>query len=599
MARSTGAKNKARTQRGVQRSLRDTRPDANAAVDALRAQAAGLGLSLEQRTFVTSLLDSFAHVSRERQDLEHERIALAAELERSELRNKKLTFLAYGKKTERLSRDELGQLVLSLGGSDREASGAEPEVPHAEAPSEPAAGESTDEEQPEQAAEPASKLKRKRPNHPGRTKLSPELERIITPVAVPAEQRLCACCHHEMQVIDHVDHERIEYVPAKVVVHVERREKLACRRSDCRGDITAAPRASEHAGRRRAGGSLLAQLIEAKCDDGLPVERQRDQWRRLGFDVPATTLYSYWTHATSLLLPVARILLAELLTDPIVCVDDTSLSVLDKECKAGIYRGHLWCFTGTRRLVAYTFTQSWRADEIAPFLAAIEGFIQCDDYKGYSSVVTLADGTKRVLVDPARRLGCLMHVRRRFHEALKLGDKRAARGIELIAALYDIERAAKQAGASADARLEVRTDFSLPLLDCFDAWVDELAPRRLPSSPLGQAIGYAQNQRQFIRRCFTDGRFEIDNGHTERILREPCMGRKAYLFTGSADAAERLAGAYTLVQSCRLLGFGARDYLVDVLNKLDAGWPMRRISELLPDRWAHEHGRLSPTDQAQ
>jgi hypothetical protein len=143
----------------------------------LRAQAAGLRLSVEQSAFVTSLLDSFAHVSRERQDLDHERAALAAELERSELRNRKLTLLAYGKKTERLWRDEIGQLVLSLGGSDREASAAEPEVPHAEAPSEPAEGSSTDQEQPEQASEPASTPKRKRPNHPGRTKLSPELER--------------------------------------------------------------------------------------------------------------------------------------------------------------------------------------------------------------------------------------------------------------------------------------------------------------------------------------------------------------------------------------------------------------------------------------
>jgi transposase len=120
----------------------------------------------------------------------------------------------------------------------------------------------------------------------------------------------------------------------------------------------------------------------------------------------------------------------------------------------------------------------------------------------------------------------------------------------------------------------------------------------LPTSPLGKAVSYAVHQRPFVRRCFTDGRFEIDNGLTERILREPCIGRKNYLFTGSADAAERLAAAYTLVQSCRRLGFGARDYLIDVITKLDAGWPMRRIAELVPDRWARESGLLTQTDDA-
>jgi transposase len=417
------------------------------------------------------------------------------------------------------------------------------------------------------------------------------------PVQVPAEQRLCVCCQHEMQVVGVVDHERVEYVPAKVVVHVERREKLACRQSGCRGDITTAPRADEEGSRRRAGASLLAQLIEAKCDDGLPVERQRDQWLRLGFEVPADTLYTYWRHATSLLVPVADVVRSKVLGEDVVGVDDTSLPVLDKSRKAGIYKGHLWCFTG-RYLVAYAFTESWSADEVAPFLSAVDGFIQCDDYAGYGREIELSGGERRVLVPPEQRLGCMMHVRRRFHEALKLCDKRAARGVALIAELYDIERMAKDQRLAADARLGLRTERSLPVLAQFDAWVDELKPTCLPTSPLGKALGYAMHQRPFVHRCFTDGRFEIDNGHTDRVLREPCIGRKNYLFTGSADAAERLAAAYTLVQSCRLLGFGARDYLVDVLTKLDAGWPMRRVAELAPDSWARERGLFAQADHA-
>jgi transposase len=336
-----------------------------------------------------------------------------------------------------------------------------------------------------------------------------------------------------------------------------------------------------------------AYLVESKCDDGMPIDRLRDQLHRLGFDIPINTLYTYWTHATKLLLPVAEILRAQVLADPIVRVDDTAPPVLDKTHKSGIYKGHLWVFAGVGPLVAYTFTKGWTADEISPYLSVIDGFIQCDDYKGYSTQITLPDGNKRMLVDPARRLGCMMHVRRRFHEALKLGDKRAARGIELIGALYEIERIAKDAGAGAEQRLELRSDFSLPLLDAFEAWVDDLTPRTLPRSPLGEALGYARHQRAYVRRCFTDGRFEIDNGLAERILREPCSGRKAYLFTGSEDAAHRLAGAYSLVQSCRLLGISTRDYLIDVLNKLDAGWPLRRIHELVPDQWARLHGPLA------
>ena len=138
----------------------------------------------------------------------------------------------------------------------------------------------------------------------------------------------------------------------------------------------------------------------------------------------------------------------------------------------------------------------------------------------------------------------------------------------------------------------LRHQHSLPWLDRFDAWVDAHRPLLAPRSKLGQALGYAVHQRPFIRRCFSDGRFEIDNGQVERTIREPAIGRRNFLFTGSLDAAQRLASAYTLVQSCRALRISTREYLIDVIAKLEAGWLLRRIGELVPDRWARERGLL-------
>jgi hypothetical protein len=67
---------------------------------------------------------------------------------------------------------------------------------------------------------------------------------------------------------------------------------------------------------------------------------------------------------------------------------------------------------------------------------------------------------------------------------------------------------------------------------------------------------------------------------------------------GSADAAQRLADAYTVVQSCRALGISTRDYLIDVLHKLERGWPVRRVAELVPDRWARDRGLLASSHQS-
>jgi transposase len=319
--------------------------------------------------------------------------------ERLKLQIKRLAYLLYGRRSEKLSAEETAQLVLSFGGSEEQAAVRDPAVPV------PPPVEETLE--PDDTSE---RRKRKKRKHPGRTKLSPSLERIVQNVAVPEAERACKCCGTMMTAITPIEHERVDHVPEKLVVHVERREVLVCKNSRCRSDAITAERSATPMVVRRAGVSLLANLIENKCDDALPIHRQRDRLLGLGFDIPLNTLYDYWTQATALLSPVSKTTLSVVLGDDYVNVDDTTLKVLDRKHKKGRYLGHLWCFTCTRKLVAYTFTDNWEAETIAPYIGAIDGFIQCDDYKGYSKQVRLDGLPPRVLVPPERRLGCMMHV---------------------------------------------------------------------------------------------------------------------------------------------------------------------------------------------
>lgn len=487
----------------------------------------------------------------------------------------------YGRSSEKLKAEELGQLVLALGGTGEQASQQEPSVP---APQEPVEDVGTDEEKSDNQQE-KKKRKKRRPNHPGRTKLDPSLPRNVTLVPASEEEKTCVHCQDEMDVIGYVDHETVVYVPAKIEVNVERREKRACKKVSCGQGIDVAERSQTNVLSRRVDVSLLAELVESKLDDALPVYRQRDRLSRLGFDVPLNTLYGYWTHAMELLAPVGEVTLSAVLGDPIVGVDDTRLDYLDPEAAKGKRRGHLWCFVGSSGLIGYTFTVSWKAEDIFPYLSAIDGFIQCDDYKGYDSQLEDDEGKLVRLVPHDRRLGCLMHVRRRFRKALDAGDLRAALPLKLIADIYAVERRATAAQLDPSGRLVLRQQESIPLVDAFDQWVDEHRPKLLPTSNLGRAAGYAEAQRDYVRRCFSDGRFDLDTGRVERAIKEPAIGRKNYLFSGSADAGARMAGGYSLVQSCRAIGAPVREYLVDVMTKVAAGWKARHINELRPDRW--------------
>jgi transposase len=495
----------------------------------------------------------------------------------------------FGRNTEKLAPGELKQLYLALGGDAAAPTPAGgPLVPVPTAPTEElnADGETT--------APHTSKKRRKR-KVGGATVVDDKVEKIVTKVPVPEEERTCALCGGAKTVFETVEHQRIEFVPAKVVLHIEQREKMTC--LACRKDVSIAPRIQAPAVIRKVGSSFLAKLLADKCALCFPVDRQRRDFDRMGLHMPDKTLASYWAYGTDILSPVALSVTGGVFASHTVGADDSHLKTLDRTAKNGVFRAHLWCFVGTdgtvggRETVAYGYTPSWNAEEIADWFSSIDGWIQCDGYAGYSSEVEDDDGETLVAVPDDRRLGCGMHIRSKFHAALLAKDRRAVIPLKFFADLYLIEAECKAAGADAKTRGEIRRERSLPILDQLDAWVDSTHPKLLPKSPLRRATTYAINQRPFFRRCFSDGAFEIDNGRTERRIRNYAVGRRNFLFTGSVRGGERLAVAYTLVDNCLILGIDPRRYLQDTIDKLERGHALSRMSELTPARWADNQSR--------
>ena len=498
-------------------------------------------------------------------------------VERMQEQLKSVLAQKYGRSSEKLSAEELGQLVLAWGGDPKQT---DPKLPN----------EDTGDAEPPGDEQPKPQKKGRYQNgHPGRSPLSKDLERVVHEQTVPEDERACVHCSVEMTCIKHVEHERVEYVPAKLVVHVDRSEVLVCKEAGCEGEAVTADRDVPAAPRCRIGHSLAAHLIEAKCQDGMPIERQRNQLERLGFEVAPETLYAVWNRSLDKLQIVGDALLGEILAEWYVQLDDTRLDVLDRNHKGGKRRGHLWCFVGASGQVGYHFTETWTAEEIAPVLFQIEGFAQTDDCPTYDSKVKDEHGKLRKLIDPDRRLGCGMHTRRKFYDDKKLGGKGSAAALVYWKQLYEVEAYAKRKGLDPRERHELRQEKSVPIMKAFDDWVEEQLPLARPSSRLGKALKYAQKQRPYLHRCLTDGRFEIDNGNPERQIRRPAVGRKNWLFTGSANGGRRLATAHSLVQTCIALEIPVAAYLTDVLTKIDAGWSTRRLCELLPARWNELH----------
>ena len=109
--------------------------------------------------------------------------------------------------------------------------------------------------------------------------------------------------------------------------------------------------------------------------------------------------------------------------------------------------------------------------------------------------------------------------------------------------------------------------------------------RYLPRSAFGQAIDYALSNWPLLGVYLEDGRIQIDNNLVENSIRPTALGKKNWLFLGDADAGQRSAILYTIIESCRCRGIDPYAYLRDVLTRLPSmtNWQVKHVT---PEAWA-------------
>lgn len=476
----------------------------------------------------------------------------------------------YGRKSQKISTDQLALLFAELG-----------DEPPAQAPT--AAATASTPEPGEAAAPPTPPAPPKPPRgHGGRAPLPSHLPRRQRIIAVPQAERVCASCGADKTCIGYRTSEILEFVPAHFLVIEEKCEKLACATCPEQGVATAP--SDKVMDRGRPGPGLLANILVKKYHDAMPLYRQTQEYARGGVSLSPSTLGDWSAFGLDVLAPVAERIFVHVRSFFLVNADDTGLRVLDRDHPQGVKRGHVWAFVGAG-MVAFRYAPDWKAKRPAAMLQGFTGYLQGDGYAGYKAMLCDGQDGEQPLVPEDRRLGCGMHIRAKFESAVKTKDMRAAVALSYFKTIYRLEAQYKAEGLSPEARQQQREEQSLPVVDGLYRWIHDLHARLVPKTPLYEATLYAIHQEQAWRRCFTDGRFEIDNGEVERRIRRVALGRKNYLFAGSDKGAERLAVAYTVFGSCQMQGINPLAWATDVIAKLQDGFPLSRLDELLPHRW--------------
>jgi len=448
-----------------------------------------------------------------------------------------LTKQLFARKSERLANDKHPKLPLVW--DEAEA----PPPPHVE-------------EAPDEEFEEITYKRKKR----GATRISKDLPRETTTITLPEADRRCPCCNEPMCKIGEEVSERLDYTPAVLKVIETRREKYACKRHEESGVLTP-PVPTHPIAKGMATAGLIAHVLVAKYKDHLPLYRQSCIFSRHGAEIAESTLCDWVKDAAELLQPVVLAMKSSVLASHVVQSDDTGITVLDKDTPHGSRHSFLWAYVGDRDEVVFDFTVGRGRDGPRLFLGDFRGHLQVDAYAGYDAVLRQNSITS---------VGCWAHARRRFFKALS-ADEDAKNAMDVMQQLYRVEREAREQGLDADQRRDLRQSEAKPLLGAMRPWLEGIRHRHLPKSPMGDAINYTLRQWDTLVRYLEDGRLEIDNNRVERQMRSVAVGRKNWMFAGSAEGARRAATAYSLVCSCGLLGIEPWAYLKDVLQKVAEG----------------------------
>ena len=413
-----------------------------------------------------------------------------------------------------------------------------------------------------------------RPGH-GRGALPKSLPRQRMVHDLGEGSRQCPQCQGDLKRIGEEVSERLEYVPASLVVIEEVCQKYACPKG-CTVITAEKPVAPVEKG--LAGPGLLAQVAVSKYGDHLPLYQQADIFRRQGVELSRQTMGDWMRACAELVSPLYELMKQQVLGSKALQTDDTPVPVLDPALPR-TRTGRIWTYVGDdgHPYTVYDYTPNRSRDGPEAFLQEFRGYLQADAYSGYDHFY---EDELRGIVEVA----CWAHVRRKFFDAQSSDLMRSTVMLAYIRLLYDIEREARDRKLDSPARRALRQAKAKPILEDMRTYLQREQPQVLPKSPEGQAIAYTLSNWQALVRYCEDGELEIDNNGAERSLRGVAVGRKNWMFLGSDKGGRTAAVLTSLIATCKRLHVDPFAYLRDLFARI-SDHPQNRLAELLPHLW--------------
>lgn len=384
----------------------------------------------------------------------------------------------------------------------------------------------------------------------------PREERIID---LPESEKQCPHDGHRLIEIGEERTEKIKTVPAQTSVVVEIKKKYACQ--FCASHMAQSKSPSILPG-TIATPELLSFITYSKFFQGLPLYRLEEQFGLQGISLSRGTMARWLVKLIEPLTPLYNLLEEKAMESGYMVIDATHTQVLKEPGRKATTKSFMWARGSPELGIALLDYDPSGGGQVAKkLMMGFTGALQADAHRGYEAL-----DQKSILL-----LGCMMHARRRFHEAWVVGKKKpglASEGLAMIKWLYDKEESYKTLGLTPLERKAIRDREIAPSLDAIKNWAMDKLLQVPKSSPVGNALNYFVAEYDELSAFLTDGRYEIDNGWIERVVRKFAIGRNNWLFSDTVDGAQASALLYSLTLTAKLNGKNPFETLTEILTRL-------------------------------
>ncbi|MHC1727219.1 MAG: IS66 family transposase [Syntrophobacteraceae bacterium] len=428
---------------------------------------------------------------------------------------------------------------------------------------------------------------------PKRKPLPDNLPRRDVIEDIPESDKVCAC-GATLSRIGEETCEKLDIVPAKIEVVRIIRPKYACK--SCEGvdsegpTVKIAPPPPEIIPKGIATPGLIAHIAVSKYADALPLYRQEKIFSRYGVELSRSTMAGWMVKAAECCTPVINLLYKELLTGPLINVDETPVQVLNEPGRANTTKSYMWVFRGgdpDKPLVLFMYSETREGSVPREVLAGYRGYVQTDGFSGYDGLEATNPGIRLV--------GCFFHVRRNFVEVIDARGKGAKNkpgsaevALEYIARLYKVEKFARHNQLLPDEIVCLRNEQAVPVLEEFKAWMDKRIDQTPPKGLLGQALNYAVTRWRKLVRYTENGHISPDNNRVENDIRPFAVGCRNWLFAGHPNGAHAAATLYSLLVTAKACGLDPYQYLRFLFSKIPYAKAEEDYKALMPQNLTSE-----------